>query len=160
MFILYLVKLATILRHTVQRQIWSLRIKIQLPRNVTLTVTRKDCSYYQRKYSKCRPTVLTQTRSVHAAGRLPRRWHAIADRTRQQLLCAVDTLVHDALGSSPRNSGRDYSVATGPVSRGPEVPRCMPNKSLHNKDVGTPCADMYAAVRLVAEGRTRPLHCA
>jgi len=29
-----------------------------------------------------------------------------------------------------------------------------------NKDVGTSCVDMYAVVRLVAEGCTRPLHCA
>jgi len=27
------------------------------------------------------------------------------------------------------------------------------------EDVGTPCVDMYATVRLVTKDRTRPLHC-
>jgi len=31
--------------------------------------------------------------------------------------------------------------------------------SLATNDDRTPCVDMYAAVRLVAEGRTLPLHC-
>ena len=52
------------LRHTVQRQIWSLHIKIQLSHQVTLTVIcKKDCSNFQCKCWKCCPSVFTQVRS-------------------------------------------------------------------------------------------------
>jgi len=79
--------------------------------------------------------------AVHATGRLRRRWHVAADQTMQQSGGASDqqrrvtasgksALAWRPGPYSPRDSGRDYSGATGlgqwsAVSHGPVVLWCL-----------------------------------